>query len=167
MSRKQILRRKRDRETFIFPVQMTTSRIGNLTRLIHTLLYVITIHVRTSLSCLSYAYMRRDGRPKTPGLTRYTLPPFSSSFSSIPLRVACKFVLLFVWSHNFHIFATVLFLFSCSPLCVRVFVLSSHLFWASDTMWTHQPGSHRKKATPYFSHPFPSSTVKSNFVYPR
>ena len=29
---------------FIFPVQLTTSRIGNLTRLIHTLLYVLTIH---------------------------------------------------------------------------------------------------------------------------
>ena len=28
----------------IFPVQLTTSRIGNLTRLIHTLLYVMTIH---------------------------------------------------------------------------------------------------------------------------
>ena len=27
-----------DREMFIFPVQLTTSRIGNLTRLIHTLL---------------------------------------------------------------------------------------------------------------------------------
>ena len=26
-----------DREIFIFPVQLTTSRIGNLTRLIHTL----------------------------------------------------------------------------------------------------------------------------------
>ena len=26
-----------DRETFIFPVQLTMSRIGNLTRLIHTL----------------------------------------------------------------------------------------------------------------------------------
>ena len=26
-----------DREKFIFPVQLTTSRIGNLTRLIHTL----------------------------------------------------------------------------------------------------------------------------------
>ena len=29
---------------FIFPVQLTTSRIGNLTLLIHTLLYVVTIH---------------------------------------------------------------------------------------------------------------------------
>ena len=28
-----------DREIFIFPVQLTTSRIGNLTWLIHTLLY--------------------------------------------------------------------------------------------------------------------------------
>ena len=32
-----------DREIFIFPVQLTTSRIGNLTRLIHTLLYAMTI----------------------------------------------------------------------------------------------------------------------------
>ena len=33
-----------DRGIFIFFVQLTTSRIGNLTRLIHTLLYVMTIH---------------------------------------------------------------------------------------------------------------------------
>ena len=33
-----------DRGLFISPVQLTTSRIGNLTRLIHTLLYVMTIH---------------------------------------------------------------------------------------------------------------------------
>ena len=33
-----------DRGMFIFPVQLTTSRIGNLTRLIHTLLNVMTIH---------------------------------------------------------------------------------------------------------------------------
>ena len=32
-----------DRGIFIFPVQLTTSRIGNLTRLTHTLLYVMTI----------------------------------------------------------------------------------------------------------------------------
>ena len=30
-----------DREILIFPDQLTTSRIGNLTRLIHTLLYVM------------------------------------------------------------------------------------------------------------------------------
>ena len=31
------------REILIFPVQLTTTRIGNLTRLIHTLLNVMTI----------------------------------------------------------------------------------------------------------------------------
>ena len=66
---------------------------------------------------------------------------------------------------------------------VCVCVLSSHLFWTSD-LWTHhQPGSHRRNVTqdlytflfrclPYFlpregsSHPFPSSTVKSDFCVP-
>ena len=37
-----------DREIFIFLVQLTMrSRIGNLTRLIHTLAIWVTIHVRT------------------------------------------------------------------------------------------------------------------------
>ena len=40
----QILRHVRGQGNIIFPVQLTTSRIGNLTRLIHTLLYVMTIH---------------------------------------------------------------------------------------------------------------------------
>ena len=31
-------------EIFIFPVQLITSRIGNLTRLIHTLAICVTIH---------------------------------------------------------------------------------------------------------------------------
>ena len=33
-----------DREILIFPVQLTTSRIGNLTRLIHTLAICVTVH---------------------------------------------------------------------------------------------------------------------------
>ena len=33
-----------DRELFIFPVQLTTNRIGNFTRLIHTLAICVTIH---------------------------------------------------------------------------------------------------------------------------
>ena len=37
VSRDQILRRERGQGNFLFPVQLTTSRIGNLTRLIHTL----------------------------------------------------------------------------------------------------------------------------------
>ena len=44
VSRDQILRHARGQGNIIFPVQLTTNRIGNLTRLIHTLLYVMTIH---------------------------------------------------------------------------------------------------------------------------
>ena len=44
VSRDQILRHARGQGNIIFPVQLTTSRIGNLTRLIHTLLYVMTVH---------------------------------------------------------------------------------------------------------------------------
>ena len=44
VSRDQILRHARGRGNTIFPVQLTTRRIGNLTRLIHILLYVMTIH---------------------------------------------------------------------------------------------------------------------------
>ena len=40
----QILRHVRKQGIFICPVQLTTSRIANLTQLIHTLLYVMTIH---------------------------------------------------------------------------------------------------------------------------
>ena len=47
VSRDQILRHARGQGNTIFPVQLTTSRIGNLTRLIHTLLYVMTIHTYT------------------------------------------------------------------------------------------------------------------------
>ena len=44
VSRDQILRHARGQGNIIFPVQLTTSRIGNLTRLIHSLLHVMTIH---------------------------------------------------------------------------------------------------------------------------
>ena len=44
VSRDQILRHARGQGNIIFPVQLTTSRIGYLARLIHTLLYVMTIH---------------------------------------------------------------------------------------------------------------------------
>ena len=37
VSRDQILRHARDRRILFFPAQLTTSRIGNLTRLIYTL----------------------------------------------------------------------------------------------------------------------------------
>ena len=41
----QILRHARGQGNVIFPVQLTTSRIGNFTRLIHTLLYVMIMPV--------------------------------------------------------------------------------------------------------------------------
>ena len=44
VSRDQILRHARGQGDIIFPVQLTTSRIGNLARLTRTLLYVMTIH---------------------------------------------------------------------------------------------------------------------------
>ena len=64
-------------------------------------------------------------------------------------------------------------------------MLPSHLFWTSNFLWTHQPGSRTGgRSHPgflqfpsavlalvfsreRFSHLFPSSTVESNFVYPR
>ena len=59
VSRDQILRRERDREVFIFPVQLTTSRIGNLTRLIHTLLYAMTIHAYIHTYIHTYIMVQR------------------------------------------------------------------------------------------------------------
>ena len=47
VSRDQILRHARGQGNIIFPCSPTTSRIGNLTRLIHALLYVMTIHTCT------------------------------------------------------------------------------------------------------------------------
>ena len=44
VSRDQILRRERGQGNIHFPVPLTTSRIGNLTRLIHTLAICVTIH---------------------------------------------------------------------------------------------------------------------------
>ena len=56
LSRNQILRRKRDREILSFPVQLTTSRVVNHSRLIHTLLNVLTVH--------AYIHPRRQGVKK-------------------------------------------------------------------------------------------------------
>ena len=45
VSRDQILRHARGQGNIIYPVQLITSRIGNLTHLIHTLIYVMTIQI--------------------------------------------------------------------------------------------------------------------------
>ena len=44
LARPNSQRRERGQGNLDFPVQLTTSRIGNHTRLIHTLLKVLTIH---------------------------------------------------------------------------------------------------------------------------
>ena len=45
-----------DRVMFIFPVQLTTSRIGNLTRLIHNMLGDYT-YIHTLLSTMYYSVL--------------------------------------------------------------------------------------------------------------
>ena len=55
----QILGVNRDREKFIFPVQLTTSRIGSLTRLILSLailVYAMTIQPADSLGSERHRY---------------------------------------------------------------------------------------------------------------
>ena len=58
VSRDQILRHARGQGNIIFPVQVTTSRIGNLTRLIHTLLYVMNIHTHPRSHAFRYGKNR-------------------------------------------------------------------------------------------------------------
>ena len=50
VTRNQILRRKREEGNICFPVQRTKTRVGNLTRLVHTLLYAMTIHTRSRVT---------------------------------------------------------------------------------------------------------------------
>ena len=46
-----------DGRIFIFPVQLATSRIGNPTRLIHTLLYAMAIYILPSRGTRLYMYI--------------------------------------------------------------------------------------------------------------
>ena len=85
-----------DREVFIFPVQLTTSRIGNLTRLIHTLLsYVMTIHTYTYIvihsTCNSSIYL-------TPvAFTYITCNCIIDATSTLRLLPSIKYVYQFLW----------------------------------------------------------------------
>ena len=54
-SRDQILRCKRGKGNKFSPVQLTTSRVGNLIRLTYTLLRVMTINTKYSCICSSAA----------------------------------------------------------------------------------------------------------------
>ena len=72
--RDQILRHARRQGNMIFPVQLTTSRIGNLTRLIHTLLYVMTIHtyIHTWIQYFALAIIISDSGQR---MHRDKIPP--------------------------------------------------------------------------------------------
>ena len=69
-----------DKEKFIFPVQLTTCRMGNLTRLIHTLATCVTIHnvgdkptvfPYTTFIAIVVCHIQRIGRQ--PGKLLYTV----------------------------------------------------------------------------------------------
>ena len=84
VSRDQILRREGDREMIIFPAQLTTSRIDNLTRLIYTLLYVMTIH-----TCVPHSHAQTNTHVRScPGPVRvlYTRVPHSHAHIHTPVR---------------------------------------------------------------------------------
>ena len=79
VSRDQILRHARGQGNIIFPVQLTTSRIGNLTRLIHTLLYVMTIH--------TYIHTYPDLLGGKTSLSSSNTQAISTTFKSSPSHV--------------------------------------------------------------------------------
>ena len=65
VSRDQILRHARGQGNIIFSVQLNTSRIDNLTRLIHTLLYVMTIHTYIHTYIIDVASIKNNRRVST------------------------------------------------------------------------------------------------------
>ena len=84
VSRDQILRHARGQGNILSPVQLTTSRIGNLTRLIHTLLYVMTIHtyIHTSEVRISRVYQKhvsptREATGSSTDRRLLLIPPFN------------------------------------------------------------------------------------------
>ena len=77
ISRDQIFRHARGQGILIFPVQLTTSRIGNLTRLIHTLLNVMTVHtyiMSVVPSCLYCNHSDGQGESFFPSIFFVPLP---------------------------------------------------------------------------------------------
>ena len=89
VSRDQILRREGGQEKFIFPVQLTTCRMGKLTRLIHTLAISVTIHnvgdkptviLYTTFIAIVVSHIQRIGRQ--PGKTTLHSGQSRSSWSA-------------------------------------------------------------------------------------
>ena len=77
-----------DREMSIFPVQLTTSRIGNLTRLIFLLLYVMTIHTPKIHSSLYESYTRLFFLNPTVCTARCALLTFASLYPLMMLVIS-------------------------------------------------------------------------------
>ena len=90
VSRDHILRHARGQGNIIFPVQLTTSRIGNLTRLIHTLLYVMTIHTYIHTYCVYQP-------AQSPSVGKF--PPGSGSVSYHPVITKA---LTLNYVHSYH-----------------------------------------------------------------
>ena len=79
VSRDQILRHARGQGNIIFSVQLTTSRIGNLTGLIRTLLYVMTIHTYIhTINSLALNIIAGVYRPTITGQKKSDRKPFFS-----------------------------------------------------------------------------------------
>ena len=105
VSRDQILRHARRQGNIIFPVQLTTSRIGNITRLIHTLLYVMTIHIISQcvnrfLCVLTSALHRSARQSPFPSKRRRIQESPQWLASPAPLRALCLGVRLRHFAHG-------------------------------------------------------------------
>ena len=79
-----------DRRISISPVQLTTSRIGNLTRLIHSLLYVMTI----------YIYIRED-QCEWHRMTRMTGPDYAVMCNLINIHTYIHTCILHTYIHTY------------------------------------------------------------------
>ena len=66
---------KGDREILIFPVQLTASRIGNLTRLILALAICVTIHIELYMRPKSPLFFCNTNTPILPRGPRQQAPP--------------------------------------------------------------------------------------------
>ena len=113
VSRDQILRHAKGQGNIIFPVQLTTSRIGNLTRLIHTLLYVMTIHTyihtravfKRVLQCCTTVIEPTYSRIMDSCIKRILIAPVVQLVTSKPSDVGTR-VRIPVQSHELRFFLT-------------------------------------------------------------
>ena len=151
-----------DRGLLIFPVQLTTSRIGNLTRLIHNLLYVRTIHtyilwlyhciVCTVLVPL-VQWFSMASTVNVPILPVFVLVLWLYLLYSVlawPARLMCRSYSCLYCTVRIPLHSVCC---ACTP-CTRVCVCFLLIHSGHQVRWTYQPGSHRRKVTQDFSSTF-------------